>query len=87
MSLPFRDPIDDIANAYQASQILLAANRLGLFAAIGNEVKTADDLAVGAYLDPAAECIGAGPGGYIAAIRAAQHGMSVACIDEWKNRA
>ena len=30
--------------------------------------------------------IGGGPGGYIAAIRAAQHGMSVACIDEWKNR-
>jgi len=30
--------------------------------------------------------IGAGPAGYIAAIRAAQHGMSVACIDEWKNR-
>jgi dihydrolipoamide dehydrogenase len=30
--------------------------------------------------------IGAGPGGYIAAIRAAQHGMSVACIDEWQNR-
>ncbi len=30
--------------------------------------------------------IGAGPGGYIAAIRAAQHGMSVACIDEWKNK-
>lgn len=29
--------------------------------------------------------IGAGPGGYIAAIRAAQLGMSVACIDEWKN--
>ncbi len=27
--------------------------------------------------------IGAGPGGYIAAIRAAQLGMSVACIDEW----
>ncbi len=31
--------------------------------------------------------IGAGPGGYIAAIRAAQLGMSVACIDEWKNEA
>jgi dihydrolipoamide dehydrogenase len=31
--------------------------------------------------------IGAGPGGYIAAIRAAQLGMSVACIDEWKNAA
>lgn len=30
--------------------------------------------------------IGGGPAGYIAAIRAAQHGMSVACIDEWKNR-
>ena len=28
--------------------------------------------------------IGAGPGGYIGAIRAAQLGMSVACIDEWK---
>lgn len=30
--------------------------------------------------------IGAGPAGYIAAIRAAQHGMSVACIDEWQNK-
>ena len=29
--------------------------------------------------------IGGGPGGYIAAIRAAQLGKSVACIDEWKN--
>ena len=29
--------------------------------------------------------IGAGPGGYTAAIRAAQLGFSVACIDEWKN--
>jgi dihydrolipoamide dehydrogenase len=28
--------------------------------------------------------VGAGPGGYIAAIRAAQLGLSVACIDEWK---
>jgi dihydrolipoamide dehydrogenase len=28
--------------------------------------------------------IGGGPGGYIAAIRAAQLGMSVACIDEWR---
>jgi dihydrolipoamide dehydrogenase len=31
--------------------------------------------------------IGAGPGGYIAAIRAAQLGLSTACIDEWKNAA
>jgi dihydrolipoamide dehydrogenase len=30
--------------------------------------------------------IGAGPAGYIAAIRASQHGMNVACIDEWENR-
>jgi len=29
--------------------------------------------------------IGAGPGGYIGAIRAAQLGFNVACIDEWKN--
>jgi len=29
--------------------------------------------------------IGAGPAGYIAAIRASQLGLSTACIDEWKN--
>jgi dihydrolipoamide dehydrogenase len=29
--------------------------------------------------------IGGGPGGYIAAIRAAQLGLNAACIDEWKN--
>ncbi len=29
--------------------------------------------------------IGGGPGGYIAAIRAAQLGFKVACIDEWQN--
>ncbi len=31
--------------------------------------------------------IGAGPGGYIAAIRAAQLGFNTACIDDWKNAA
>jgi dihydrolipoamide dehydrogenase len=31
--------------------------------------------------------IGAGPGGYIAAIRAAQLGFNTACIDEWTNAA
>ena len=31
--------------------------------------------------------IGAGPGGYIAAIRAAQLGLSVACVDAWSNAA
>src|SRR5688500_20327752 len=29
--------------------------------------------------------IGAGPGGYIAAIRAAQLGLKTACIEGWKN--
>src|SRR5215467_11155132 len=29
--------------------------------------------------------IGAGPAGYPTAIRAAQNGLTVACIDEWKN--
>lgn len=29
--------------------------------------------------------VGGGPGGYVAAIRAAQLGMSVACVDRWKN--
>lgn len=29
--------------------------------------------------------IGAGPAGYVAAIRAAQNGLTVACIDNWKN--
>ena len=30
--------------------------------------------------------IGGGPAGYPAAIRAAQNGLSVVCIDEWRNR-
>ena len=30
--------------------------------------------------------VGGGPAGYPAAIRAAQNGLSVACVDEWKNR-
>ena len=29
--------------------------------------------------------IGAGPAGYIAAIRAAQLGFATACVDAWKN--
>src|SRR5215475_16167083 len=29
--------------------------------------------------------IGGGPAGYPAAIRAGQNGLSVACIDDWKN--
>ncbi|RKR38770.1 dihydrolipoyl dehydrogenase [Paraburkholderia sp. BL17N1] len=42
-----------------------------------NEQKTDYDVIV----------IGSGPGGYIAAIRAAQLGRSVACIEQWKNPA
>ena len=30
--------------------------------------------------------IGAGPGGYVAAIRAAQTGLKVVCVDGWMNR-
>ena len=30
--------------------------------------------------------IGGGPGGYVAAIRAAQLGLSVACIDDWRGK-
>jgi len=30
--------------------------------------------------------IGAGPAGYVAAIRCAQLGMTVACVDEWLNK-
>jgi dihydrolipoamide dehydrogenase len=30
--------------------------------------------------------IGGGPGGYVAAIRAAQLGFNTACIDDWKNK-
>ena len=31
--------------------------------------------------------IGAGPGGYVAAIRCAQLGLNTVCIDDWKNPA
>jgi len=30
--------------------------------------------------------IGGGPGGYVAAIRAAQNGLTTACVDNWQNR-
>ena len=29
--------------------------------------------------------IGAGPAGYVCAIRAAQNGLKTACVDNWKN--
>jgi precorrin-6B methylase 2 len=40
-----RDLIDDVANGYQASQILFTANRLGLFAAVGAAAKSHLELA------------------------------------------
>jgi len=43
----------------------------------------AQDSAAGAY---DVVVIGAGPAGYPAAIRAAQNGLTVACVDAWKNR-
>lgn len=30
--------------------------------------------------------IGGGPGGYVAALRAAQNGLKTACVDKWQNR-
>jgi dihydrolipoamide dehydrogenase len=30
--------------------------------------------------------IGAGPGGYVAAIRAAQLGLKTACVEKWVNK-
>jgi dihydrolipoamide dehydrogenase len=41
---------------------------------------------MGEMLDFDVVVIGGGPAGYPAAIRAAQNKLSVACIDEWKNR-
>ncbi len=42
---PARDPIDEIARGFQQSQILLTANRIGLFDLIGKDQWTADRLA------------------------------------------
>ena len=30
--------------------------------------------------------VGAGPGGYVAAIRCAQLGLKTACVEEWINK-
>jgi predicted O-methyltransferase YrrM len=48
------DPIDEIASGYKASQILLTANRLGLFAALEGEPLTATALAAKLGTDPRA---------------------------------
>jgi 2-oxoglutarate dehydrogenase E2 component (dihydrolipoamide succinyltransferase) len=47
-------------------------------------VSTSEDAAMAKTFDVVV--IGGGPGGYIAAIRAAQLGFNTACIDEWKNK-
>jgi SAM-dependent methyltransferase len=45
VTLPARDPLDEIATGYQASQILFTANRLGLFRALGRARMTPEQLA------------------------------------------
>jgi predicted O-methyltransferase YrrM len=48
------DPVDEIASGYKASQILLTANRLGLFAALGAGPLSAASLAAKLGTDPRA---------------------------------
>jgi len=48
------DPIDEIASGYKASQILFTANRLGLFAALGDGPLSAVALAARLGTDPRA---------------------------------
>ena len=52
MSPPSRDLIDELASGYQASQILLTANRLGLFAALADRSKDHLQLAQDLETDP-----------------------------------
>ncbi|MFH1740070.1 MAG: methyltransferase [bacterium] len=40
-----QDPIDAISGGYRASQVLLTANRLGVFAALGRNTMNADEIA------------------------------------------
>jgi SAM-dependent methyltransferase len=49
---PARDPVDAIATGYREAQILLTANRLGLFSALASGGRTAQDLAVELAVDP-----------------------------------
>lgn len=47
-----RDRLDELATAYQGSQILLTASRLGLFSTLGQETRTADELATALEASP-----------------------------------
>ena len=49
---PAKDPVDDIATGYREAQILLTANRLGLFPALTADGGTADRLARDLDADP-----------------------------------
>lgn len=42
---PFSDPIDEMSRGYTSAQILMTANRLGVFPALGKGRKTVDELA------------------------------------------
>lgn len=52
MPSPPRDHLDELATAYQASQILMAANRLGLFATLGQEAMQTTALAAALDASP-----------------------------------
>ena len=52
MDSPPRDRLDELATAYQTSQILMAANRLGLFTALGTEVRQTQELATALEASP-----------------------------------
>jgi predicted O-methyltransferase YrrM len=41
----YQDPVDEISGGYRASQVLLTANRLGVFSALGSGAMTLDNLA------------------------------------------
>lgn len=51
-SVPAKDPVDEIATGYREAQILLTANRLGLFPLLAREALTADRLAEALDADP-----------------------------------
>ncbi|TNF83180.1 MAG: methyltransferase domain-containing protein [Acidobacteria bacterium] len=54
MNKGLSDPVDEIASGYKASQILLTANRLGLFTALGKGPLSAAALAAEMGTDPRA---------------------------------
>lgn len=52
MTTPTHDALDELATGYQASQIVLAANRLGLFRALADRILDAEVLAAALEASP-----------------------------------